>query len=139
MAIADFASNETAPDVRTHLNEVVARVNALSNGVASIADADLDTLVQAEASADEDTLRFTLAGVEMLTLTSNTAAWGATSNQTFSMTGRLLLRQVSNSNLNSNIAGSCGEVVFNSNNNSLYYCYQTGIAGSAAWWKIATN
>lgn len=133
MAIADFASNETAPTVRTHLNEIVTRVNTLSNGVATLADADADTRIRVEQTADDDTVRVAAAGVEVLTLTSNTAVWGTASNQTFTMVGRWICREVSNANLNANIAGSTAEIVFNSNDKKFYGCTNGGAAGAALW------
>lgn len=58
---------------------------ALSNIQTLIADADNDTRVRVEASADEDTIRFATAGTEVATMTSSTTVF-ANAVQLASMT-----------------------------------------------------
>ena len=58
---------------------------ALSNIQTLIADADNDTRIRVEASADEDTIRFATAGTEVATMTSSTTVF-ANAVQLASMT-----------------------------------------------------
>ncbi len=58
---------------------------------------------------------------------------GTTGNMSFAGSSKLFPPQVNNADLNANVAGTAGEMVFNLNGTTFYGCTVTGGAGAATW------
>lgn len=105
--------------------------------VRSLADADGDTRVEVEASADDDVVRLITAGVERVVLdatrleldagleVAGDVTLGGTSSHEIACAGRLLLRSVDDAGMAAT-AGTQRELVYNADDDKVYVCTATG-------------
>lgn len=68
-----------------------------------------------------------------IAVTGNTSTLGDASTDTITCTGRMIVRKIDDTEPDTNVAGSQGEIVFNQEHDTFYGCIDTGSAGNATW------